>query len=135
MLELAWNFSAQVPGGPALSVSNKRPIGALDKAVVTLKNDGTSVTVDLQPSPAAKVLMLVVQSSYEAADVTVEITDVATPTPATTGELSLAQPLILTGAALDLLTGAPLKAVVKFVKGTATKDISTTIELVIARKL
>lgn len=135
MLQLVWNFSAQVAGGPAVSASSSPEIGAVDKAVIKVKNDGVAVKVDLQPAIKDNILLLVVQSSVASSDLTVEISDVATPTPATTGPLKLTQPLLLAGAALSLLPGAPLKAEIKFVKGGATTDIWATIELVVARKL
>lgn len=134
MLQLAWNFSAQVAGGPAIAASGKPEIGALDKVVVKIKNDGVAVSADLQPSNEDKIVMLVVQSSVPSADITVEITD-DKGTPKTTGPLALDQPLLLAGAALKLLTGAPLKAILKFAKGGATTDIFATVELVVARRL
>ena len=134
MLQLVWNFSAQVAGGPAVSASSSPEIGALDKAVVKVKNDGTPITIDLQPAIADKILLLVAHSSIAAAEVTVEITD-GGGTPKTTGPLEMVQPLLLAGAALKLLTGPPTKAIVKFVKGGAATDLWATVELVVARKL
>lgn len=134
MLQLVWNFSAQVPGGPAVSASGSPEIGALDKVVVTVKNDGTPVKVDLQPATEDKILMLVVQSSIASTDLTVEITD-DKGTPKTTGPLPLDQPLLLAGASRKLLKGPPLKAILTFVKGGAKADLSATVELVVARQL
>ncbi|MCW3846508.1 hypothetical protein OF829_04605 [Sphingomonas sp. LB-2] len=133
MLQLVWNFAAQVAGGPAVTATSSPEIGAIDKAVVKIKNDGNDVEVDLQPAALDKLLLLVVHSSVPTADVTVIISDGA-GTPKKTGKLPLTQPLLLAGASLSLLPGAPLKAILNFAKVVGSPDIWATIELVAARK-
>lgn len=132
MLQLMWNFSASVAGGPAVAAKSSPEIGALDKAVVAVKNDGNEVVVDLQPALADKVLLLVAQSSVASDKLTIKISDGA-GTPKETGELPLTQPLLLAGAALALLPGAPKKAILKFATGGPA--VTATVELLVARKL
>lgn len=132
MLQLVWNFSASVAGGPSVAAKSNPEIGALDKAVLTIKNDGNETTVDLQPSAADKVLLLVAQSSVASEKVTIKISDGAN-TPKATGELPLTQPLLLAGGALAMLPGAPKQAILKFASGGG--DAVATVELLVARKL
>jgi hypothetical protein len=133
MLQLIWNFAAQVSGGPAVAASGNPDIGALDKAVVAVKNDGADVIVDLQPAGADKIVMLVVQSSVTTDKVTVKIRDGTGAGTHTTGALPLTTPLLLAGSALELLPGAPKQAVLNYATGGAAA--TATIELVVARKL
>lgn len=133
MLQLLWNFSAHVSGGPAMAATGSPDIAALDKAVVAVVNDGVEVVVDLQPADLANVLMLVVQSSVATADVTVKLRDKAGGGGHTTDALPLTQPLLLSGGAIALLPGAPKQAVLKYAAGGAAD--TATIELVAARKL
>ncbi|HEX8192310.1 MAG TPA: hypothetical protein VF552_05370 [Allosphingosinicella sp.] len=132
MLQLAWNFSASVGGGPSVSAKSSPQVGALDKAVVTIKNDGNETVVDLQPAATEKVLLLVAQSSAASEKVTIRISDGAN-NPKATGDLSLAQPLLLAGSALALLPGAPKQAILKYAAGGG--DAVATVELLVARKL
>jgi hypothetical protein len=132
MLQLVWNFSASVGGGPSVAATSSPEIGALDKAVVTIKNDGANTVVDLQPAVADKVLLLFAQSSVASDKVTIKISDGAA-TPKETSALKLDQPLLLAGGALALLTGAPKQAILNFATGGATA--TATVELLVARKL
>ena len=132
MLQLVWNFSASVSGGPSFAAKSSPEIGALDKAVVTIKNDGAETTVDLQPAGTDKVLLLVAQSSVALDKVTIKISDGA-GTPKVTGELPLTQPLLLAGGALALLPGAPKQAILKYASGGPAA--TATVELLVARKL
>ena len=132
MLQLVWNFSASVAGGPAVAAQSKPEIGALDKAVVIVKNDGVEVPVDLQPAGTDKVRLLVVQSSVASENVTIKISDDAS-TPKVTAELPLKQPLLLAGGAIALLPHAPKKAILKFASGTPAA--TATVELLVARTL
>jgi hypothetical protein len=88
MLQLVWNFSAAVGGGPSVAAKSSPEIGALDKAVVSVPNDGSKFTVDLQPAAAAKVLLLIVQSTPPSDKVTIKISDGAA-TPNETAALPL----------------------------------------------
>lgn len=132
MLQLVWNFSASVGGGPSVAAKSSPEIGALDKAVVTISNDGVDVVVDLQPAVADKVLLLFAQSSVASDKVTIKISDGAN-TPKVTGALKLDQPLLLAGGSLALLPGAPKQAILNFATGGATA--TATIELLVARQL
>jgi hypothetical protein len=132
MLQLVWNFSASVGGGPSVAAKSSPEIGALDKVVVTIKNDGTDKVVDLQPAQADKVVLIVALSSVPTDKVTIKISDGA-GTPKVTGELPLTQPLLLAGGALALLPGAPKQAILKFATGGASA--TATIELLVAREL
>jgi hypothetical protein len=132
MLQLVWNFSAAVGGGPSVAAKSSPEIGALDKAVVSVPNDGSKFTVDLQPAAAAKVLLLIVQSTPPSDKVTIKISDGAA-TPNETAALPLGQPLLLAGGALALLPGAPKQAIVQFATGGPAATAS--IELLVARKL
>jgi hypothetical protein len=132
MLQLVWNFSASVGGGPSVAAKSSPEIGALDKAVVTIKNDGAETIVELQPAAAEKVLLLVAQSSLASDKVTIKISDGA-GSPKATAALPLDQPLLLAGAALALLPGAPKQAILKFAAGGPAA--TATVELMVARKL
>ena len=132
MLQLVWQFSASVGGGPSLAVKSSPEIGALDKAVITIQNDGADNVVDLQPALADKVVLIVAHSSVATDKVTIRISD-GGGTPKVTGELPLTQPLLLAGGALALLPGAPKQAILKFATGGASA--TATVELLVARKL
>jgi len=132
MLQLVWNFSASVGGGPSVAATSSPEIGALDKAVVTIKNDGAETVVDLQPAGVDKVLLLVAQSSVASDKITIKISD-GGGTPKATGEMALTQPLLLAGGSIGLLPGAPKQAILKFATGGAAA--TATVELLVARKL
>jgi hypothetical protein len=133
MLQLVWNFSASVSGGPSVAAASSGEIAALDKAVVTIQNNGTDSVLDLQPSPASKILLLVAQCSVADPKVTIKLSDGAATTPVVTGPMPLDSPLLLAGAALSLLSGPPIQAILNFATGGAAGS-KATIELLVARE-
>lgn len=110
---ISWNVTAQVAGGPRVSVANTLDVEAYDKIEVDVPvGSGTSVdaTVNVQPSAIANVKFLIITSSLYSDTLTYTVKD-GTGTGATTGaadvKLDAAQ-LLVGGGAIGLLITDPI---------------------------
>jgi hypothetical protein len=132
-MKLGIDFSARVPGGPAISSSDTVDVQGLDRIVVDVAQ-GTPLTVDLQPAATDKLVLLAIRVTPPADDpaaaVTAVVQDGTGAGAKKTDALPLAAPLLLSGASLGLLPGAPKQAVLDYA-GAAGKR--ATVEILIAR--
>jgi len=125
------SVSVKVSEGPTLSTAQTIECDAYDKAEVVVATGGTE-DVEVQPSPAAQVELLVITASkYEIADsqaqITYQLCDNAGD-PTGSAEV-LNGPLVLVGSgAVDLLGGKPWK--LQFVS-TFAEDV--TVEVLVGR--
>lgn len=132
-MKLGIDFSARVPGGPAVSSTDTIDVQGLDRIVVEVVQ-GTPLTVDLQPAAPDKLVLLAIRavppSDDPGAAVTAVVQDGAGAGAKKTDPLRLAAPLLLSGASLGLLPGAPKQAVLDYA-GAGGKRAS--VEILVAR--
>ena len=61
--KINWTLDVQVEGGPKISDSRTMVLEAYDKIEVVINDGSTGVEVEVQPSEAAKVQLLLIRSS------------------------------------------------------------------------
>jgi hypothetical protein len=112
MASLNLTLSAQVVGGPQVSVSRTKQIEAYDKVDVVINPGDADIEVDIQPGAATQVGVLLIKSSLysqAAADqkLTYFVSDGGTVFPAAGDGLELNDPHIYVGGALAVFGLAP----------------------------
>lgn len=129
MAKVTYTVGVQVSGGPQLNIPRTVEVEAFDKIEIVVP-PGTDKTVDLQPSAAAKIALLVIKSEPQDEKVTF-IVKGATDSP----ELTLKEPHVFVNDAVTLLTVAEPKSIKianKFAAGDASKKAA--IEILVARR-
>lgn len=126
-------LSIQVVGGPQLAVSKAKSIEAYDKTDVVIDPGGAAApekTVDIQPSSAAQVSLIVIKSNLYGPEITYKASDGTTDSAA----ITLDEPQIMLGSgAVGLLGVAP--KILKFKNTHPAGDAGkkATIEILVGR--
>ena len=127
MNNVAWQFQAAIPGGPALTlVTPQIAVAAYDVVNVTIAASATGVAVPIQPSTTAgNVILLVISSSQYDAKVTYTVDGIGT-------SHVLDGPHVLVGAgAVSLLNAVQPPQTLTF-DNTLANDIN--LQIVVGRK-
>ncbi len=125
--------SIQVVGGPQVAISKTKTIEAYDRTEVVIEPGGAGATekrVDIQPSSAAQVSLIVIKSDLYGPEITFKASDGTTDSAA----IVLDEPQIMLGSgAVGLLGVAP--KILKFKNTHPTGDASkkATIDILVGR--
>ena len=115
------NFSVQIPGGPPFSVAWSLVGDGYDRLTVTIPHDSAAHTVELQPSPATHVLLLVITSSTYSTSLKSTLL---------THDLTMTQPLVISGSDIvNTLAANPTS-----ISFTNSGTVDVTVDLLIFRK-
>ena len=75
MPNISWSMTAQVPGGPKLSLSKTFEVGAYD-AIEAVLSDNTPKTLDVQPSTSSdQIKFLIISSNLYNESITYTVSD------------------------------------------------------------
>jgi hypothetical protein len=123
--KINWSLSVQVVGGPTFGAAQSFEVEAYDPIVVTIPAGGTDIGVDVQPSDADQVRLMLVRANPGPADgetLTYSVDGGAS-------DISLDAPQFLVGQGLiGLLAAAPEKLTF-----TSTMAADTEILIFVAR--
>jgi len=126
MATLSWNVNIQVTGSPTITAGTAAlPVEATDRLEVLIEAGDTDKVVDIQPGPAAAILVLMIKSTRYGTDLTFKASDGGTDTAAVT----LDAPQVFTGASAALFGVDPNQ--LKFTNSSV--DQPATIEVFVAR--
>ena len=126
---VSWKLNLDVQSGPKVLITNSVQVDAFDRIEVTVPDTTASpgaTTVDVQPSAAGKVKLLLIRSNRYGDDLTYRVHDNSTD------ERALNDAIFLTGAgSLNLLEDptAPLDKLL--ITNTTGQDV--VIEIIVGR--
>jgi hypothetical protein len=108
MPNISWSMTAQVPGGPKLSLSKTFEVGAYD-VVEEVLSDTTPKTLDVQPSSSSDLVkFLIVSSTQYSENITYSVNSDST-------SIKLDAPQVFLGeGAVSLLASSPPPQTITF---------------------
>jgi hypothetical protein len=127
MSTMSWSVTLQVSGNPAVSVS--RPsidIEAVDRTEVTIAPGDTDKVVEIQPSAAGALYLLLIKSSSYGPHLTFKANDGTTDSASA---VVLDSPQLFSGGSIALFGVAPRR--LKF--SNSSTDKPGTLEIYVAR--
>lgn len=126
MANISWNVNIQVSGGPAITASvAAQPVEATDRIEVTLSPGDADKVVDIQPSAANAIHLLMIKSDRYGAAFSFKASDGGADSLAVT----LDGPQVFTGGTVALFGRAPRQ--LKFTN--TSPDQTATLEIFVAR--
>lgn len=126
---VSWKLNLEIQSGPKVLITNSVQVDAFDRIEVTVPDttaSPTATTVDVQPSAAGKVKLLLIRSNRYGDDLTYRVHD------NTTDERALNDAIFLAGTgSLNLLEdpSAPLDKLL--ITNTTGQDV--VIEIIVGR--
>ncbi|MDH4274259.1 MAG: hypothetical protein OEW08_04395 [Gammaproteobacteria bacterium] len=133
MKNLSASTSFQIPGGPTLSATTSLEISAYDRIDVTVNAGDASEVVEIQPSAADKVRLLVIKSSVY--DDTGKLTYIVSNGTDDSNPVNLDAPQIFIGSGGIELFGIDPPSSLKFSSTFSATDTTKNafIEILVAR--
>ena len=126
MANISWNVNIQVSGGPAITASMAaQPVEATDRIEVTMSPGDTDKVVDIQPSAANAIHLLMIKCDRYGTAFSFKASDGGADSTAVT----LDGPQVFTGGTVALFGRAPRQ--LKFTNNSP--DQTATVEIFVAR--
>ena len=113
MSNINWSMTAQVSGGPKLSLSKTFEVDAYDEVEADVPSDNSPKTLEVQPSSSTeRVKFLVISSTQYSKDITYSLGGDDTDDTDDTTEIKLDAPQVFLGeGAISLLGEQPPKTI------------------------
>ncbi len=126
MAKMNWNVNIQITGVPGFTASTAaQPVEATDRVEVVINPGDTDKVVDIQPSDASEIQLILIKSSSYGADFSFMASDGSTDSTAVT----LDAPQLFTAGSVVLFGIAPRQ--LKF--SNTSSDQIANVEIFVAR--